>query len=85
MQNKIIINLIVANLLWSFIPVIVSGLFNEVSVLMVIFLRFLVSGVILFLLAILMIFVNNRFTSNKKIPFEVLKIIYTHKNRSFFG
>lgn len=84
MQNKIIINLIVANLLWSFIPVIVSGLFNEVSVLMVIFLRFLVSGVILFLLAILLIFVNNRFTSNKKIPFEVLKIIYTHKNRRFF-
>ena len=84
MQNKIIINLIVANLLWSFIPVIVLGLFNEVSVLMVIFLRFLVSGVILFLLAILLIFVNNRFTSNKKIPFEVLKIIYTHKNRRFF-
>lgn len=84
MQNKIIINLIVANLLWSFIPVIVLGLFNEVSVLMVIFLRFLVSGVFLFLLAILLIFVNNRFTSNKKIPFEVLKIIYTHKNRRFF-
>ncbi len=84
MQNKIIINLIVANLLWSFIPVIVLGLFNEVSVLMVIFLRFLLSGVILFLLAILLIFVNNRFTSNKKIPFEVLKIIYTHKNRRFF-
>ncbi len=84
MKNKIIINLIVANLLWSFIPVIVSGLFNEVSVLMVIFLRFLVSGVILFLLAILLIFLNNRFTSNKKIPFEVLKIIYIHKNRRFF-
>lgn len=84
MQNKIIINLIVANLLWSFIPVIVLGLFNEVSILMVIFLRFLVSGVILFLIAILLIFVNNRFTSNKKIPFEVLKIIYTHKNRRFF-
>jgi len=84
MKNKIIINLIVANLLWSFIPVIVSGLFNEVSVLMVIFLRFLLSGVILFLLAILLIFVNNRFTSNKKMPFEVLKIIYTHKNRRFF-
>lgn len=84
MKNEIIINLIVANLLWSFIPVIVSGLFNEVSVLMVIFLRFLVSGVILFLLAILLIFLNNRFTSNKKIPFEVLKIIYIHKNRRFF-
>ncbi len=40
MQNKSISYIIIANLLWSFIPIVVLDLFNEISVLMVVFLRF---------------------------------------------
>ncbi len=46
MQNKSISYTIIANLLWSFIPIVVLDLFNEISVLMVVFLRFFVSGII---------------------------------------
>ena len=59
MSNKLLINIVIANLLWSFIPIVVSELFLEVSIIMVIFLRFLISGAFLFLLALILIIYNN--------------------------
>lgn len=65
MQNKLIINIILANLLWSFIPIIVSDLFVEVSIIMVIFLRFLISGFVLLILALILVLINNKFRKKK--------------------
>jgi drug/metabolite transporter (DMT)-like permease len=81
MQNKLIINIILANLLWGFIPIIVQDLFLEVSIFMVIFLRFLISGIIL---AVVLVIINNRFTHNESIPLKVLFSNLFHKNRRFF-
>ena len=72
MQNKYIFNIIIANLLWSFIPVIVVDLYTEISIIMIIYLRFLASGIILLLLAILLSFINNKFTKNEKILISLL-------------
>ncbi|MFX0033964.1 MAG: EamA family transporter [Candidatus Hodarchaeota archaeon] len=84
MKNKLIINIILANLLWSFIPIVVSGLFLEVSIIMVIFLRFLVSGFTLLVLAVLLILINNKLTQNKSISLKFLFSNLFHKNRRFF-
>ncbi len=84
MQNKLIINIILANLLWGFIPVIVEDLFLDVSIIMVIFLRFLISGFVLLILAVLLVVINNRFTRNEGIPIKFLFTNLFHKNRRFF-
>ncbi len=84
MQNKIIINLIVANLLWSFIPIVVMGLFSEISILTIIFLRFFISGVVLFVIAILLVFVNNYLNKENKISLKELFLNLRHKNKRFY-
>lgn len=84
MENKLIINIIVANLLWSFIPVIVEDLFLEISILMVIFLRFLISGFALLIIAIILVIINNRISHNASISFRFLFKNLLHKNRRFF-
>lgn len=84
MKNKFIINLILANLLWSFIPVIVEDLFLEVSIIMVIFLRFLISGFVLLILAVILVIINNRRSINESISLRFLFRNLFHKNRRFF-
>jgi drug/metabolite transporter (DMT)-like permease len=84
MQNKLIVNIILANLLWGFIPVIVEDLFLDVSIIMVIFLRFLISGIVLLILAVILVIINNRFTRNDPIPLKFLFGNLFHKNRRFF-
>lgn len=84
MENKLLINIVIANLLWSFIPIVVSGLFLEVSIIMVIFLRFLISGIILFLLALILTLFNNRFTDNKEISLKILFKNLFRSNRRFY-
>ncbi|MFX1260420.1 MAG: EamA family transporter [Promethearchaeota archaeon] len=85
MQNKYIFYIIASNILWSFIPVIVSGLFNEVSIIMIIFLRFFVSGIILFFLALLFLWINNKYTPNKPISLKQLLKFTLSKNEDFFN
>ncbi len=84
MQNKLIINIIIANLLWSFIPVVVEDLFLEVSIIMVIFLRFLISGLGLLILAMIFIIFNNKISQNESISLKFLFKNLFHKNRRFF-
>ncbi|MBA7667401.1 hypothetical protein ES703_75489 [subsurface metagenome] len=84
MSNKLLINIVIANLLWSFIPIVVSELFLEVSIIMVIFLRFLISGAFLFLLALILIIYNNKLTQNKEIPIKSLFKNLFHPNRRFY-
>jgi len=83
MQNKYILNIIIANLLWSFIPVLVSDLVSEISVFMIIFIRFTISGLFLFLLAIIFVLVNNHITGHKPISIKHLFENLRHKNRRF--
>ena len=84
MQNKLIINIVLANLLWGFIPIIVQDLFLDVSIIMVIFLRFLISSIVLLILAVVIVIINNRFTRNESIPLIFLFSNLFHKNRRFF-
>jgi len=84
MENKLIINIVLANLLWSFIPIIVSDLFVGVSIIMVIFLRFLISGFVLLILALILVVINNKFTQKKSISIRFLFKNLFHKNRRFF-
>ena len=83
-SNKLIINIVIANLLWSFIPIVVKGLFTEISTLTVIFLRFLTGGIILFLIAIFLVIINNYFNPEKKISLKELFMNLRHKNRRFY-
>jgi drug/metabolite transporter (DMT)-like permease len=84
MRNKFIFNLILANILWAFIPIVVDDLFLDVSIIMVIFLRFLISGFVLLVLAIILVLINNRFTHNESISIKFLINNLFHKNRRFF-
>ncbi len=85
MRNKYIFYIITANILWSFIPVIVIGLFYEVSILMIIFLRFFVSGIVLFILALLFVFINNKYTANEPLSLKKLFKFTISKNSDFFN
>ena len=86
MQNKYIIHIIVANILWSLIPVFVTGLFDEYSIFMIIFLRFFVSGVFLLIIGLIYIILNNRTISNPEFKIELKKLFkFTlRKNEKFF-
>ena len=84
MQNKLIANIIVANLLWSLIPIVITGLFNVASIITIIFIRFLISGLILFLIGILVIQYNNRFTNKEKISFRSLISFSVARNKEFY-
>ena len=66
LTNKYIFNLIVANILWSFIPIVATGLFDDISIITIIVLRFLTSGIVLFVIAILIALVNNHFNKGRK-------------------
>lgn len=83
MQNKSISYIIIANLLWSFIPIVVVDLFDEISVLMVVFLRFFVSGIILLIIAIILVLINNKLTSNTPISLKILFNFIFSKNKEF--
>ncbi len=83
MQNKSISYIIIANLLWSFIPIVVLDLFDEISVLMVVFLRFFVSGIILLIIAIILVLINNKLTSNTPISLKILFNFIFSKNKEF--
>ncbi|MFX0035932.1 MAG: hypothetical protein ACFE9I_09875 [Candidatus Hermodarchaeota archaeon] len=84
MSNKLLINIVIANLLWSFIPIVVSGLVLEISIIMIIFLRFLSASIILFLLSFIFVAYNNRLTQNKKISPTILMKNLFHPNRRFY-
>ncbi|TES95286.1 MAG: hypothetical protein E3J90_09955 [Promethearchaeota archaeon] len=84
LPSKYLSNLVIANLLWSFIPIVVMGLFSEISILTVIFLRFFISGIALFVVAILLVLVNNYLNKEKKISLKELFLNLRHKNNRFY-
>jgi len=84
LPSKYLSNLIIANLLWSFIPIVVTGLFSEISILTIIFLRFFISGIVLFVIAILLVFINNYLNKDKKISLKELFLNLRHKNKRFY-
>ncbi len=85
MQNKQLLNLITASILWSFIPVVVSGLLDEISIFMIIFIRFFFSGIFLFIFALMLIRYNNKRTSEQEMKISLRKLLrFTlHKNRAY--
>ncbi len=86
MKSKLpIIYIAVANLLWSFIPVVVFNLFNDVSTIMVIFLRFFISGIVLFSIGVIILLYNNNYTENEKIPLKSLIKFTSFRNEAFFN
>ncbi|MBY9008964.1 MAG: hypothetical protein KGD74_03760 [Candidatus Lokiarchaeota archaeon] len=82
--SKYLSNLVIANLLWSFIPIVVLGLFSEISILTIIFLRFFISGMFLFVIAILLVLINNYLNKEKKISLKELFLNLRHRNRRFY-
>ncbi|MHA1456237.1 MAG: hypothetical protein ACTSR5_09700, partial [Promethearchaeota archaeon] len=85
LNNKYIFNLIIANLLWSFIPIVATGLFDGISIITIIILRFLTAGIILFIIAFLIALVNNYFNKDVKIPLKEYFINLRHKNKRFYS
>lgn len=85
MQNKNILLIISANILWSFVPVIVFGLFDEFSIITIIFLRFFFSAIVLLALALLFILYNNRYSSNERITLKETFRFVIDKNKEFFN
>lgn len=85
LTNKYIFNLIIANLLWSFIPIVATGLFDGISIITIIVLRFLIAGIILFLIAILIALVYNYFNKDAKIPLREYFFNLRHKNKRFYN
>ena len=84
MQNKLIYNIIIANILWGFIPIIISGLYTEISIITIIFYRFFLCGIIFLAIALLLIYVNNRNALNEPIPLSIFKELFK-KNREFYN
>ena len=84
LPNVYLSNLVIANLLWSFIPIVVMGLFSEISILTIIFLRFFISGIVLFVIAILLVLVNNYRNKENKISLKELFLNLRHKNKRFY-
>jgi drug/metabolite transporter (DMT)-like permease len=85
MRNKYIFCIIVANVLWAFIPIPVSSLFNDVSIFLVVFLRFFVTGLIFFGLAVGFVLLYNKYSSKSPISLETLFKFTIHKNNNFFS
>jgi drug/metabolite transporter (DMT)-like permease len=83
LTNKYIFNLIIANLLWSFIPIVATGLFDGISIITIIILRFLTSGIILFVIAVFIALVNNYFNKDVRIPLKEYIFNLRHKNKRF--
>ncbi len=85
MENKNIIYIIIAGLLWSLVPIFVSDLFSSISIIMIIFLRFFISGIILLLIGSLIVYFNNRYWEKQKISLKlILKSILT-RNEKFYN
>ena len=84
LPSKYLSNLVIANLLWSFIPIVVMGLFSEISILTIIFLRFFFSGIALFVIAISLVIINNYLNNDKKISLKELFLNLRHKNKRFY-
>ncbi len=84
LTNKYFFNLIIANLLWSFIPIVAMGLFDGISIITIIVLRFLTSGIFLFFIAILIALVNNHFNKDARIPLKEYIFNLRHKNKRFY-
>lgn len=85
MQNKYIFHIIIANILWSLIPIIVVGLFNELSIFLIIIIRFFWAGIALFGLAIILVHFNNKNPANSKLGFAELFDFIKCENKNFFG
>jgi len=85
MQNKNILLIIVSNILWSFVPVIVTGLFDEFSIITIIFLRFFFSAIVLLAIALLLVLINNRNPSNSRIELKELFRFTLDKNKDFYN
>jgi len=85
MQNKNILLIIVSNILWSFVPVLVTGLFDEFSIITIIFLRFFFSGIVLLVIALLLVLINNRNPSNNRIELKELFRFTLDKNKDFYN
>jgi len=85
MQNKNILLIVVSNILWSFVPVIVSGLFDEFSIITIIFLRFFFSAIVLLVIAVLLVLINNRNPSNSRIELKELFRFTLDKNKDFYN
>ncbi len=60
------------------------GLFSEISILTIIFLRFFISGILLFVIAILLVLVNNYRNKENKISLKELFLNLRHKNKRFY-
>jgi len=85
MENKNIIYIIIANLLWSLIPVFVSELFKSISIIMIIFLRFFISGIILLLIASLLIYFNNKYFEKQEISLKLILTSIFTRNEKFYN
>ncbi len=83
MQNKHYLYLLLANILWGLIPVIVSDVFNDVSVLTVIFLRFFTCGIAFLFIACSLLVFNNKYSSKQSIPLNIFIEVLKSKNASF--
>lgn len=84
MRNKYISLIIFANVFWSFIPVAVTPLFEDVSILMIVFLRFLVSGIIFFVIAMIFPIACNRYSPSCPISHKLLFNFVLSRNNDFF-
>lgn len=85
MSNRQIANIVVANLLWAFIPILVSRLFESISLIMIVFLRFFISGIVLFALGFVFAYYNNHYTSNEKIILKALLKFTVNKNKALYN
>jgi len=65
--------------------VVATGLFIDISILTIIFLRFLIAGTILLLISILIVVINNYFQPEKKFSLKDLFTNLKHKNRRFYN
>lgn len=83
MHNKYIFYILVANVLWSFTPILASDLIQSTSILMIILLRFLLSGIVLFLIGLIIVLYNNRYTSKQNISLSGVFSFLWAKNRAF--
>ncbi len=85
MHNKYIIHLIIASILWGLVPILVYGLFAEISILMIIFLRFFISGVVFLCLSLIYIYFNNKSATDEKSKIKLKDLMKStlNKNKNF--
>ncbi len=85
MQNKFILNLVAANILWSLVPIVVVGILNEFSIFTILLLRFLISGVTLFCFSLFFVLYNNYITKNDKLSFKLIFGLLKKRNKRFYN